>query len=120
MATYRNKIYKTFKNQIHSSPLTARTLEITYFCRLLFDYLGKLAQQQGLSFVIGIAVGVNLILLFQTSDDIVYKLYETSTVSVIGIAAIIFIIAFGIAIIYMQTKTNRRISMFVGYSKGKH
>ena len=120
MATYRNKIYKTFKNQIHSSLLTARTLEVTYFCRLLFDYLGRLAQQQGLSFVIGIAVGVNLILLFQTSEDIVYKLYETSTVSVIGIAAIIFTIAFGIAIIYMQRKTNRRISMFVGYSKGEH
>jgi hypothetical protein len=120
MATYRNKIYKTFKNQIQLSPLTARTLEMTYFCRLLFDYLGKLAQQQGLSFVIGIAVGVNLILLFQTSEDIIYKLYETSTVSVIGIAAIIFIMAFGIAIIYMQRKTNSRINMFVGYIKGEH
>jgi Mn2+/Fe2+ NRAMP family transporter len=119
MATYRNKVYKAFKNQIDSSPLTARTLEITYFCRLLFGYLGKLAQQQGLSFIIGIAVGVNLILLFQTSEDIVHKLYETSTVSVIGITAIICTIAFGIAIIYMQRKTNRRISTFIGYSKGE-
>jgi hypothetical protein len=120
MATYRNKIYRTFKNQIHSSPLATRTLEITYFCRLLFDYLGKLAQQQGLSFVIGIAVGVNLILLFQTSEDIVYKLHETSTISVIGISAIVFTIAFGIAIIYMQRKTNRRINMFVRHMKGEY
>ena len=74
----------------------------------------RVYQQQGLSFVVGIAVGVNLLLLLQMSEDIVNKLSETSTGSIVGITAIISIIAFGIAIIYMQRKTNGRISTLSG------
>jgi hypothetical protein len=44
------------------------------------------------------------------SEDIVNKLSETSTSSIVGITAIISTIAFGIAIIYMQRKTNGRIN----------
>jgi hypothetical protein len=43
------------------------------------------------------------------SEDINNKLSETSTGSIIGITAIILIVAFGIAIIYMQRKTNGMI-----------
>ena len=70
----------------------------------------RVYQQQGLSFVVGIAVGVNLVLLLQMSEDIVKKLSETSTGSVIGITTIISTVTFGIAIIYLQKKTNKRIN----------
>lgn len=43
------------------------------------------------------------------SEDISNKLSETTTGSIIGITAIILIVAFGIAIIYMQRKTNGMI-----------
>ena len=117
MSTYRNRIYKeiiTIKTRFYRSSLISKATDIFYCCKRLFSYLGKLAQQQGLSFVVGIAVGVNLLLLLQMSEDIVEKLSETSTGSIVGITAIISTIAFGIAIIYMQRKTNGRISTLSG------
>lgn len=106
MSTYRGRIYETIRIRFYSSSFISKVTDIFYRCGRLFNYLKKLAQQQGLSFVIGIAVGVNLVLLLQMSEDINNKLSETSTGSIIGITAIV---AFGIAIIYMQRKTNGMI-----------
>ena len=113
MSTYRSRIYKeiiTIKTRFYQTSLISKATDIFYSCKRLFNYLGKLARQQGLSFVVGIAVGVNLLLLLQMSEDIVNKLSETSTSSIVGIIAILSTIAFGIAIIYMQRKTNGRIN----------
>jgi predicted transporter len=63
-----------------------------------------LAQQQGVSLVVGIAVGVNLVLLLQMSEDIHDKLSETLTGSIIGIAAIVSIVIVGVTIVYMQKR----------------
>jgi hypothetical protein len=68
-----------------------------------------LGQQQGVSFVVGIAVGVNLVLLLQMSEDIHDKLSETLTGSVIGIATIVSIVTVGVTIVYMQKKMDRRL-----------
>jgi hypothetical protein len=109
MSTYRGRIYEAIRIRFYSSSFISKVMDI--FCRFgrLLNYLKKLAQQQGLSFVVGIAVGINLILLLQMSEDIINKLSETSTGSIIGITAIILIVAFGIAIIYMQKKTNGKM-----------
>src|SRR5215208_5425270 len=117
MSPNRNRIYKeiiTIKTRFYQSSLISKATDIFHSCKRLLSYIGKLAQQQGLSFVVGIAVGVNLLLLLQMSEDIVNKLSETSTGSIVGITAIISTIAFGIAIIYMQRKTNGRISTLSG------
>lgn len=73
------------------------------------NYLRKLTQDQGIGFLIGIAFGVNLVLLLQMSEDIISKLSETLTSSIIGIAAVLSTITIGITIIYTQKKTYRRI-----------
>jgi hypothetical protein len=72
-----------------------------------------LAQEQGISFLVGIAVGVNLILLLQMSENIINKLSETLTGSIIGIAAIISTVIVGVTIIYIQRKLARRINKFI-------
>jgi hypothetical protein len=106
MSTYKDRIYETIRIRFYSSSFISKATDILYRCERLLNYLKRLAQQQGLSFVIGIAVGVNLVLLLQMSEDIINKLSETSTGSIIGITAILLIVAFGIAIIYMQKKIN--------------
>jgi integral membrane sensor domain MASE1 len=98
---------------LYPSSLISGAKDVFYGFKRLFDYLEKLAKQQGLSFVVGIGVGVNLVLLLQMSEDFVNKMSETYIGSVIGITAIVSIVAFGIAIIYMQKKTNKRINTFV-------
>jgi fructose-specific phosphotransferase system IIC component len=72
-----------------------------------------LAQEQGIGFLVGIAVGVNLILLLQMSENIINKLSETLTGSIIGIAAIISTVIVGVTIIYIQRKLVRRINKFI-------
>jgi hypothetical protein len=72
-----------------------------------------LAQEQGISFLVGIAVGVNLILLLQMSENIINKLSETLTGSIIGIATIISTVIVGVTIIYIQRKLVRRINKFI-------
>ncbi|HZA69345.1 MAG TPA: hypothetical protein VE548_06560 [Nitrososphaeraceae archaeon] len=47
------------------------------------NYFRKLAQEQGIGFLIGIAFGVNLILLLQMSEDIISNLSETLANSII-------------------------------------
>ena len=114
LATYTARIYKAIKTRFCRSSSISKAKYFFYSCKRLSYDLGKLAQQQGLSFLIGIAVGVNLLLVIQMSEDIIYKLSETTTISVIGIIAIISIIAFGITIVYLQKKTSRRIDHLSG------
>ena len=109
MATYISRVY----NRFYPSSLISRAKDIFYGCRRIFDYLRKLAQQHGVSFVVGIAVGVNLVLLLQMSEDIHDKLSETLTSSVIGIAAIVSIVIVGVTIVYMQKKVDRRIRRLI-------
>jgi hypothetical protein len=77
------------------------------------NYLRKLTQDQGIGFLIGIAFGVNLVLLLQMSEDIISKLSETLTSSIIGIVAVLSTITMGITIIYTQKKTYRRIRTLI-------
>ena len=77
-----------------------------------------MAQQQGVSFVVGIAVGVNLVLLLQMSENIHDKLSETLTGSVIGIAAIVSIVIVGVIIVYMQKKMDRLRILIEQQSEG--
>jgi hypothetical protein len=77
------------------------------------NYLRKLTQEQGIGFLIGIAFGVNLVLLLQMSEDIISKLSETLTSSIIGIVAVLSTIILGIVIIYTQKKTYRRIGILI-------
>ena len=109
MATYISRVY----NRFYPSSLISRAKDIFYGCRRIFDYLRKLAQQHGVSFVVGIAVGVNLVLLLQMSEDIHDKLSETLTGSVIGIAAIVSIVIVGVTIVYMQKKVDRRLRTLI-------
>jgi hypothetical protein len=77
------------------------------------NYLRKLTQDQGIGFLIGIAFGVNLVLLLQMSEDTISKLSETLTSSIIGIVAILSTITMGLTIIYIQRKTYRRIRTLI-------
>ena len=63
--------------------------------------------------MVGIAVGVNLVLLLQMSEDIHDKLSETLTSSVIGIAAIVSIVIVGVTFVYMQKKVDRRLRRLI-------
>ena len=84
-----------------------------YNRKLYSNYLKKLVQEQGISFLVGIAVGINLILLLQMSEDIINKLSETLTGSIIGIAAIMSTIIVGVIVVYIQKKIDQRIKTFV-------
>ena len=77
------------------------------------NYLRKLTQEQAIGFLIGIAFGVNLVLLLQMSEDIITKLSETLTSSIIGIVAVLSTITMGITIICTQKKTYRRIRTLI-------
>jgi capsular polysaccharide biosynthesis protein len=101
------------KITFYPSSLISRTKGTFYSCKSYFGYFGKLIQEQGISFLVGIAVGINLILLLQMSEDIINKLSETLTGSIIGIAAIMSTIIVGVTIVYIQKKTDRRIKTLV-------
>jgi hypothetical protein len=109
MSTYISRVY----NRFYPSSLISKARDIFYGCKRVFDYLRKLAQQQGVSFVVGIAVGVNLVLLLQISEDIHDKLSETLTGSVIGIAAIVSIVIIGVTIVYKQKKMDLRLRTLI-------
>lgn len=68
-----------------------------------------MAQEQGISFLVGIAVGINLILLLQMSENIINKLSETLTGSIIGIAAIVSMVIVGVIVIYIQKRQIREL-----------
>jgi hypothetical protein len=109
VSTHISRVY----NRFYPSSLMSKARDIFYGCKRVFDYLRKLAQQQGVSFVVGIAVGVNLVLLLQMSEDIHDKLSETLTGSVIGIAAIVSIVIVGVTIVYKQKKIDRRLRTLI-------
>jgi hypothetical protein len=101
------------KIKFYPTSLISRTKGSFYNSKSYLNYLKKLAQEQGISFLVGIAVGVNLILLLQMSENIINKLSETLTGSIIGIAAIISTVIVGVTIIYIQRKLVRRINKFI-------
>jgi integral membrane sensor domain MASE1 len=109
MSTYISRVY----NRFYPSSLISKARDIFYGSKRVFDYLRKLVQQQGVSFVVGIAVGVNLVLLLQISEDIHDKLSETLTGSVIAIAAIVSIVIVGVTIVYKQKKMDRRLRTLI-------
>jgi hypothetical protein len=97
------------KIKFYPSSLISRTKGSFYNSKSYLNYLKKLAQEQGISFLVGIAV----ILLLQMSENIINKLSETLTGSIIGIAAIISTGIVGVTIIYIQRKIVRRINKFI-------
>jgi hypothetical protein len=101
------------KIKFYPTSLISRTKGSFYNSKSYLNYLKKLAQEQGISFLVGIAVGVNLILLSQMSENIINKLSETLTGSIIGIAAIISTVIVGVTMIYIQRKLVRRINKFI-------
>ncbi len=101
------------KIKFYPTSLISRTKGSFYNSKSYLNYLKKLAQEQGISFLVGIAVGVNLILLLQMSENIINKLSETLTGSIIGIAAIVSMVIVGIIIVYIQKKTDQRIKTLI-------
>jgi uncharacterized membrane protein len=100
--------------KIKSYPsLVSRAKGVLYNRKIYSNYLKKMAQEQGISFLVGIAVGVNLILLLQMSENIINKLSETLTGSIIGIAAIVSMVIVGIIVVYIQKKTDQRIKILI-------
>jgi uncharacterized membrane protein len=93
--------------------LGSRAKGALYNRKIYSNYLKKMAQEQGICFLVGIAVGVNLILLLQMSENIISKLSETLTGSIIGIAAIVSMVIVGIIVIYIQKKTDQRIKILI-------
>ena len=104
--------YNTMKVKFYPSLMSKAKAA---FCnrKIYSNYLKKLVQEQGISFLVGIAVGINLILILQMSEDIINKLSETLTGSMIGIAAIMSTIIVGVTIVYIQKKTDQRIKTLV-------
>jgi hypothetical protein len=84
-----------------------------YNRKVYLNYFRRVAQEQGIAFLIGIAFGVNLVLLLQMSEDIVGKLSDTLTNSAIGIVAVLSTLIIGIAVIHAQRKTYRRIRTLI-------
>jgi uncharacterized membrane protein len=112
MESMEKRSYNTMKIKLYPT-LVSRAKGALYNRKIYSDYLKKLAQEQGISFLVGIAVGINLILLLQMSENIINKLSETLTGSIIGIAAIVSMVIVGVIVIYIQKKTDQRIKMLI-------
>jgi uncharacterized membrane protein len=112
MESREKRSYNTMKIKLYPT-LVSRAKGALYNRKIYSNYLKKLAQEQGISFLVGIAVGVNLILLLQMSENIINKLSETLTGSIIGIAAIVSMVIVGVIVIYIQKKTDQRIKMLI-------
>jgi uncharacterized membrane protein len=112
MESMEKRSYNTMKIKLYPT-LVSRAKGVLYNRKIYSNYLKKLAQEQGISFLVGIAVGINLILLLQMSENIINKLSETLTGSIIGIAAIVSMVIVGVIVIYIQKKTDQRIKMLI-------
>jgi uncharacterized membrane protein len=112
MESMEKRSYNTMKIKLYPT-LVSRAKGALYNRKIYSNYLKKLAQEQGISFLVGIAVGINLILLLQMSENIINKLSETLTGSIIGIAAIVSMVIVGVIVIYIQKKTDQRIKMLI-------
>lgn len=71
--------------------------------RSFFAYFRSLTGEFGISFLNGIAVGVNLVLLIQLSENIFGILSEPITGSILGIAGVVSTFV-GVTILYMQKR----------------
>jgi uncharacterized membrane protein len=112
MESMEKRSYNTMKIKLYPT-LVSRAKGALYNRKIYTNYLKKLAQEQGISFLVGIAVGINLILLLQMSENIINKLSETLTGSIIGIAAIVSMVIVGVIVIYIQKKTDQRIKTLI-------
>jgi uncharacterized membrane protein len=112
MESMEKRSHNTMKIKLYPT-LVSRAKGALYNRKIYSDYLKKLAQEQGISFLVGIAVGINLILLLQMSENIINNLSETLTGSIIGIAAIVSMVIVGVIVIYIQKKTDQRIKMLI-------
>jgi hypothetical protein len=112
MKRMEDRTYKTMKFKFYPS-FIPKAKGFFNNRKRYFDYLKKLVQEKGISFLVGIAVGVNLILLLQMSEDTIKKLSETLTISILGIAGIISTVIVGVTIFYVQKKTDRRITTII-------
>jgi uncharacterized membrane protein len=112
MESMEKRSYNTMKIKLYPT-LVSRAKGALYNRKIYSNYLKKLVQEQGISFLVGIAVGINLILLLQMSENIINKLSETLTCSIIGIAAIVSMVIVGVIVIYIQKKTDQRIKMLI-------
>jgi uncharacterized membrane protein len=112
MESMEKRSHNTMKIKLYPT-LVSRAKGALYNRKIYSDYLKKLAEEQGISFLVGIAVGINLILLLQMSENIINKLSETLTGSIIGIAAIVSMVIVGVIVIYIQKKTDQRIKMLI-------
>jgi hypothetical protein len=112
MKRMENRTYKTMKIKFYPS-FIPKAKGFFNNRKRYFDYLKKLVQEKGISFLVGIAVGVNLILLLQMSEDTINKLSETLTISVLGIAGIISTVIVGVNILYLKKKKDRRINTII-------
>jgi uncharacterized membrane protein len=112
MESMEKRSYNTMKIKLYPT-LVSRAKGVLYNRKIYSNYLKKLAHEQGISFLVGIAVGINLILLLQMSENIINKLSETLTGSIIGIAAIVSMVIVGVIVIYIQKKTDQRIKMLI-------
>ena len=91
----------------------AKTRNFTYRSKPLFGYFRNLAGQYGISFLIGIAVGINLVLLIQISEDIFGILSEPVTGSILEIAGVVSTFVVGVTIFYMQKKAAKRMNVLI-------
>jgi uncharacterized membrane protein len=112
MESMEKRSYNTMKIKLYPT-LVSRAKGALYNRKIYSNYLKKLAHEQGISFLVGIAVGINLILLLQMSENIINKLSETLTGSIIGIAAIVSMVIVGVIVIYIQKKTDQRIKTLI-------
>jgi len=112
MESMEKRSHNTMKIKLYPT-LVSRAKGALYNRKIYSNYLKKLAHEQGISFLVGIAVGINLILLLQMSENIINKLSETLTGSIIGIAAIVSMVIVGVIVIYIQKKTDQRIKMLI-------
>jgi uncharacterized membrane protein YgaE (UPF0421/DUF939 family) len=112
MKRMEDRTYKTMKIKFYPS-FIPKAKGFFNNRKRYFDYLKKLVQENGISFLVGIAVGVNLILLLQMSEDTINKLSETLTISILGIAGIISTVIVGVTIFYVQKKTDRKITTII-------
>jgi VIT1/CCC1 family predicted Fe2+/Mn2+ transporter len=91
----------------------ARAKIFTQESKSFFGSLKKLIGQYGISFLIGVAVGINLILLLQLSENTFGILSEPIAGSILGIVGVVSTFVVGVTIFYMQKKVAKRVNTLV-------
>jgi hypothetical protein len=91
----------------------ARVKIFTQESKSFFGSLKKLIGQYGISFLIGVAVGINLILLLQLSENTFGILSEPIAGSILGIVGVVSTFVVGVTIFYMQKKVAKRVNALI-------